>query len=176
MRGMINIRWAVPMLAVALAASQAWDIGRSVRAKAAAQTAVVESILQWKQGVQAVAGAVQRWNKVYVAESEVQDLAGLLAQLRLDEAGLDVDADNVIVQAIHPEMHQNKEIGLTRVCLASAGAGESLIVQASDYKRLLHGLREVAARPQLHIGAITIHGEKAQAVARLADFCVLIRK
>lgn len=151
---------------------------RTLSEKAATQGAVTESVQRWKQSYLALADAVKRWSAQYRREDSVQDLVSLYAVIDLPRYGLQVDTDALMLNKVEPEVRNGMAIGLTRICLTSAGSADAagLEVRAPNYQALFAGVKALAGRPDIAISTITVRGAKAQPTAYLGDFCVLMRK
>ena len=151
---------------------------RTLAEKAAAQESVTESVQRWKQSYLALADTMKRWESSYRREDSIQDLVSLYSAVGLAEYGLRADIDNLILNKVEPVTQNDVAIGLTRICLASAGSGDgaSLEVQAPNYQTLFTGLQQLSRRQDIVIGTIAVKGDKAAPVANLGDFCVLLRK
>jgi len=151
---------------------------RTLTEKAAAQDAVTESVQRWKQSYMAVADSVQRWEADYPRDDAVQDLVSLFSIIDLGAYGLRSNTDKIILNKVDPVIENGMHIGLTKVCLATAGGVESagLDVESDNYKTLFAGLKRLAQRPDIYIGTITVKGDKAVPLASLGEFCVLLRR
>jgi len=169
------------MISLALAAvlgvqgNKAYEL---LTAKATAQDAVIESVQRWKQSYLALGDAVTRWSTSYRREDSVQDLVSLYSVVNLPQFGLQMNTDSLVLNKVEPEIKNGMAIGLTRICLASAGSGDSaaLEVSAPNYQALFAGLKSLASRRDISISTITVRGAKNTPVAYLGDFCVLMRK
>jgi len=150
---------------------------RTLVEKAEAQERVTESIERWKQSYAALVGTIKRWESSYRNENSIQDLMSLYNAIGLKEYGLQTDVDTLILNKVEPVTQNGIALGLTCVYLVSAdsGDGSSLVVRASNYQNLFAGLKRLSERPDIHIGMITIKGDKTP-TAKLGDFCVLLRK
>lgn len=148
---------------------------RALEEVAVAQIAVTESVERWKQDYMALAESVTRWERSYRRDDSLQDLASLYASIGIAKYGLEVEADNLSTQKIEPVAYNGMQIGLTKVCLATAGAGEGLEVRAGSYQALLDGVKVLAARPDVHVGTIAVRGDKVGPAAMLGEFCMLLR-
>lgn len=151
---------------------------RTLVAKAEAQGAVTESVERWKQSYMALADTVRKWESSYRREDSIQDLVSLYSVVGLADYGLIADTDAVIVHKIEPVTQNGMALGITRICLASATAGDNggLQVQGANYQALFAGIKRLANRPDIYIGTINIKGDRAVPIASLGDFCVLLRK
>lgn len=151
---------------------------RTLTEKASAQEAVTESVQRWKQSYMAVADSVKHWEANYRRDDTVQDLVSLFSIIDLGAYGLRADTDKLILNKVDPVAQNGMHIGLTKVCLATAGGVESagLDVQADNYTALFAGLKRLAQRPDIYINTITVKGDKAVPLASLGDFCVLLRR
>lgn len=147
-------------------------------AKAQAQKAVTESVQLWKQSYLALGNAVKQWTADYRREDSVQDLISLYAVVNLEQYGLQMNTDALALNKVEPVTKNGMAIGLTKICIASVGSGESaaLEVKAPNYQTLFSGLKSLSDRKDIHISTITVKGAKASPVAHLGDFCVLMRR
>jgi hypothetical protein len=146
--------------------------------KAQAQEGVTESVQRWKQSYLALGDSVKKWGASYRREDSVQDLVSLFAVVNLEQYGLQVNTDSLLLNKVEPETRNGMAIGLTKICLASAGSAEggSLEVSAPNYQALFAGLKRLSSRKDIFISTITVRGAKLTPVANLGDFCVLMRK
>ncbi len=150
---------------------------KTLQEKAVAQEGVTEAVQRWKQSYMALSGSVTQWETNYRREDSVQDLISLFALIGLNNYGLRADADNLVLTKVEPVAHNGTPLGLTKICLASgAGDGASLAVQAADYQTLFSGIDKLAKRPDIYIGNISVQGDKPVPMARLGEFCVMLRK
>lgn len=151
---------------------------RVLAEKASAQEAVTESVQRWRQSYLALAEAVKRWGVLYAREDSVQDLVSLYGLVNVEKYGLQVDKDSLVLSNVDQESRSGMSIGLSRICLATGGAGEgaALEVRANTYQALFAGVKALAARRDIYISTISIKGAKALPTAYLGDFCVLMRK
>lgn len=169
------------MIALAFAAVLGIQGNKAYRAladKAAAQDAVTESVQRWKQSYLALGDAVKQWGASYRPEDSVQDLVSLYSVVNLEKYGLQMNTDSLVLNKVEPETRNGMAIGLTKICLASAGSGDgaALEVSAPNYQALFAGIKSLASRKDIYISTITVRGAKASPVANLGDFCVLMRK
>lgn len=146
--------------------------------KADAQGAVTESVQRWKQSYLALGDAVKEWSTRYRREDSVQDLVSLYSVVNVEQYGLRMNTDSLMLNKVEPVTRNDMSLGLTKICLASAGSsdGAALEVTAPNYQALFAGIKSLAARKDIHISTITVRGSKATPVANLGDFCVLMRK
>ena len=105
-------------------------------------------------------------------------MRGLIELANLQGAGLTTKTDGISVSAVEPVTHNNLNIGLTRMCLASQGVsdGKSLEVSAPDYKTLFAGIKQLTDRPDIHVKSIVVLGDKKVPTANLGEFCVLLSR
>lgn len=177
MNALLQPRWLIAAALSSALAYQSFHVASLLAKKTQAQTAVVDAVSLWKRDLAAVGDVERQWQARYPAEGAIQDVLGLLEQVR-SSAGqaLSIDFDRAFVQRVEPVKHAGVELGLTKVCLGSAEGGEAFVVKAPSYDELMGGLRQLAAKPQINIGSVLIHGDKQMASATLGDLCVLVRK
>lgn len=154
---------------------------RLFQQKAQAQVAVTESVERWRESYMALGDSVKKWEKNYQKDESVEDLVSLVAGIELERFGLAINTDLLSVNKIDSVMHKGMDLGLTRICLATTGAGGSAVgdgveVTAADYRTLLGGIKDLSKRPDIYIGNITLKGDKQVASAVLGEFCVLLRR
>lgn len=144
--------------------------------KATDQDVVSESLQRWKTSYMALADSRLQWDKNYRRESSVQDTASLFAYLGLANYGLTSDPDNIILTKVEQVTSNSAAIGLTKICMANGtGDGGALVVEASNYQTLLLGVEKLAKRPDIFLGNISVQGDKLVPIAKLGDFCILLR-
>lgn len=181
---MINLRKSgalLPMVALAFSAAlviQGSKAHRTLTQKSVVQDSVTESVQRWKQSYLALGDAVKEWGSRYRREDSVQDLVSLYSIVNVEQYGLQMNTDALLLNKVEAVTRNDMAIGLTRICLASAGSGNSsaLEVTAPNYQALFSGIKSLANRKDLQISTITVKGAKATPVAHLGDFCVLMRK
>ena len=146
--------------------------------KAGEQDAVTESVIRWKQNYLALAESIKRWDASYRREESIPDMLSLIAAVNLGTYGLASDPDTIMIQKIDQVRRGNASIGLSSVCLASAGApgAGALEVNAPSYAALFAGLQRLAGRADVSIGSIAIRVEKGTPIGSLGDFCVLLSR
>lgn len=146
--------------------------------KALAQEAVTQSVQLWKQSYLALTGAVKQWSNDYHREDSVQDLISLYQVVDFAQYGLQVETDSLALNKVEPVLKEGMEIGLTKICLTSSvsGGSPSLEVKAPNYQALFSGLNALANRKDIFIATIEVEGAKPTPVARLGEFCVLMRR
>jgi hypothetical protein len=151
---------------------------RTLTEKAAAQERATESIDRWKKSYMALAGTMKRWESSYRPESSIQDLMSLYNVVGFGGYGLQVDVDTLILNKVEPVTQNGIPIGLTCIYLVSVGGGDSsgLEVRSSSYQKLFMGLKQLSERPDIYIGMITVKSDNGTPVAKLSDFCVLLRR
>lgn len=169
------------ILALAFAAALAnggWEAFGVLKAKAAAQIAVTESVERWKSSYLALADSVRQWEKNYRTEESIQDQASLYDELNLSQYGFTFDMDSTVISRIEPVTSEGIPIGLTKVCLSQGLSGDGLEIRATSYTDLLAGLKKLAERPDIFVGTIMVksNDEKAVPGAVLGNFCLLLRK
>lgn len=169
---------AVALLFAAMLGYQGLQAYKKLVEKAQAQEAVMESVQRWKESFRALAGSVQRWERSYRREDSVHDLVTLYSVINLANYGLSADIDTVGLQKVSSVEEGGVSLGLTKICIASSSAGDAgtLEVKAPNYQVLFSGLQSLAERPDLYIGTIAVLGDRPVPVARLGEFCVLLRK
>lgn len=155
---------------------QGMKAAQTLRDKARDQDAQTETIIRWKQSYQALAGTRQKWEKSFRKEDSVQDMVGIAKHLELVNYGLETDGDHMILSKVEPVMQANQAIGLIRICLATGSTnGDGFLVAATNYEALMTGIDRLAKRADISIGAITLQGDKTFPLAKLTDFCVMLR-
>lgn len=163
---------------ILIAAVQGNKAYRTMINKAQAQADVTESVKRWKQNYMALGKSSKRWEHDYRHQGSVPHLLALFAIINLDEYGISTNTDAMILNKVEPVAQNGMPIGLTKVCFTTNGGGDAsaLEVHASSYQMLLGGIKRLAQRPDIHIGTISIKGDKSIPVANLGDFCILLSK
>lgn len=161
---------------VAMAANIGIKSHKILKDKAQAQDSVTQSLERWEQSYQALGASRDAWNKNYQLESSVQDVLSLMGLVNLKSYGLVTDIDNLVLTKAEQVMQNDVPIGLTKICMGTgAGDGGALQVQAYTYQALLDGISQLTKRPDIYLGNITVQGKSAVPMARLGEFCVLMR-
>lgn len=145
-------------------------------AKAREQEAITESLDKWSRSYLALGESRIRWVKSYKKEDTVQDILSVVRLAQLESYGLLTNPDLVTVTKAEQVADGGAPIGLTRICIGTgSGDGGGLLVQAPSYDALLGGIEQLVKRPDVSLGNITLHGDKPIPVAKLGDFCLLLR-
>lgn len=158
---------------------QAWNYHFIIQGKSIAQELIIEGLNRWKQQYLAVNESRIKWENSYLHEDKIQDVAALIQLVDFPAAGLTSDPDTIAltkVEQVTQDQKSDMPLGLTRICMSSGTAdGYSLQVSAPTYQLLLDGLDRLAKRPDIQIGSISVEGDKKVPIAKLGDFCVLLR-
>lgn len=148
----------------------------TLNAKVVAQNAATEGLMRWKEMYSALSESRGRWDKSYRREDSIQDLVSLLGHINFEQYGIETDNDNAVVLKVEPVRQSELDLGLTKICLATGvGDGGVLFLRAQSYQGLLNGIDRLARRPDIYIGNISLQGDRAFPLAKLGDFCVLLR-
>ena len=145
-------------------------------AKASQQEEVTETMQRFKSSFMALADSRSKWDKSYHRESSVQDIVSLFALVELEKYGLTTDADSLVLSKVEQVTGSNAPIGLTKICISSGSMDSfALVVQAPNYQNLMTGIGQLAKRPDIYLGNIDVKGDKQIPIAKLGDFCLLLR-
>lgn len=144
--------------------------------KAAAQRIATDKLEKYKQSYLALSAATEGFDKTFSAESSVQDMMGVYAGLKLTNAGLVSNVDQLRVSRIEPVKLHDVDAAVTRLCLSTMGM-DTFEVTAHTYSDLLGGLKHLASRRDLSFEQVTIQtGKQGEAKAQLKSFCLLLRR
>lgn len=150
---------------------------RTLAAKTQAQHAATETVMRFKASLAKLANVRSEWEKNYQHEDRVQDLITLLALVNFAQFGLETDKDNLVLLRVDAVKLGEFDLELSKVCLASGvGDGATLFVRAANYSALLNGMKQLAQRPDLVIGNISLQGDTAFPFAKLGEFCLYVRR
>jgi hypothetical protein len=171
-----KVVWAAAAVVATMFIYQGTVASKSLRAKVQEQTEQTETVVRWKQSYKALAATRAKWDQSFQRSDAIQDLVGLAEHLGLKRYGLETDRDNMHLLKIEQVQQNNLPIGLTKFCLATgSGSGSNFLVAAENYERLLTGVDRLAKRPDISLGTISLEGDKAFPIAKLGEFCVLLR-
>ena len=168
--------WLIALAFAAILATGGIKGYRILSNKAGEQETVTESVIRWKQNYLALAESIKRWDASYRREESIPDMLSLIAVVNFGAYGLASDPDTIMIQKIDQVRRGNAPIGLSSVCLASAGAPgtSALELNAPSYAALFEGVQRLARRADISIGSIAIRVEKGTPIGSLGDFCVLL--
>ena len=171
-----NILLVASCIVTAMFVVQGFKASNILVEKARMQEAETDTIDRWKQSYQALAGSRDKWDKSFRKGDAVQDIVALAEHIGLANYGLETDSDNMVLSKVDQVAHANQQIGLTRICLATGTtSGDGFLVAAANYEALLTGIDRLSKRLDITIGNISLQGDKAFPIAKLGDFCVLLR-
>jgi len=171
-----KVVWAASVVLAAMFIFQGTVANKALRAKVLEQTEQTETVVRWKQSFKALAATRGKWDRSFQRSDAIQDLVGLASHLGLERYGLQTDRDNMHLLKIEQVQQNNLAIGLTRFCLATgSGNGNNFLVAAENYEKLLVGVDRLAKRSDISLGTISLEGDKAFPIAKLGEFCVLLR-
>lgn len=149
---------------------------RALSSQTSAQEKVTESLQRWKSSYLALADSRTKWDKNYRREASVQDIASLFSYVGLGSYGLTSDSDNLVLTKVEQVVANGSPIGITKICMATGtGDGGYLLVQSANYQSLMLGIEKLASRSDIYLGNITVQGDKQVPIAKLGDFCILLR-
>lgn len=171
-----KVIWVASAIVAVMFFIQGTVANKALRAKVLEQTEQTETVVRWKQSYKALAATREKWNHSFQRSESIQDLVGLASHLGLERYGLQTDRDNLHLLKIERVQQNNLPIGLTRFCLATgSGNGNDFLVAAENYEKLLLGVEKLAKRPDISLGTIALEGDRAFPIAKLGEFCVLLR-
>lgn len=150
-----------------------------LREKAEQQSQATEVVQRWKQSYEALAASISAWDSSYPDRARYRDVLDLYNSVQLERYRLASDPDSVAVTRSEAVRHNDVSIGLQRVCLASGAANSTTAFAATSdsYESLLEGVRDLAERSDVEIGAIAIKADAdGVPTALLTDFCLLLRQ
>jgi len=172
-----NFMLIASFLIAGLFVFKGWKASAILRDKTVAQLAEAETIYQWKQSYKALSGTRAKWENNYPRlDAMQQDSGALTAHVNLTQYGLQTDSDNVVVSSVDALTGGGQPLGLTKICLSTGSSnGNSLLVAADNYENLMKGVDRLSKRPDISLGNIVLQGGKSFPIARLGDFCVLLK-
>ncbi len=148
----------------------------TLNGKAVAQDAVTENLVRWKEMFLALSESRQKWDNSFRREDTVEDMVHLISHVGFEKYGIETDNDNAILTKVEQITQGESPIGITKICMATgAGDGGALFVRAQNYQTLMKGIEQLARRPDIYIATISLQGDKAFPLAKLGDFCILLR-
>jgi hypothetical protein len=167
--------WFACALAV-IASLAGIKANKTLNSKAVAQEGVTQSLERWHQSYQALGESRVKWAKSFQREDSVQDVISLIGLLDLNSYGLLTDTDSVVLTKVEQIKHNDAVLGLTKICMGTGtGDGGALEVKSQNYQTLLNGIEMLAKRSDIYIGNIALQGDKGVPIARLGEFCILLR-
>ncbi|GAB6040882.1 hypothetical protein [Endothiovibrio diazotrophicus] len=160
----------IAALLLLLAAVQGWSL---LAKKTAQQRRETAAVARWQAQRDELAPVAGRWRATFPSSAAIRDLAGLHRALRIE--GLTVDPDTLAVAGVHPETDQGVALGVSRLCVRTAGTTglEAGVRSASE---ALAALTALTARPDLRIGGVTLALRDGKPVLRLDDLCLVVRE
>lgn len=152
---------------------------KSLREKAEQQKQATEVIQRYKQSYKALAASTKAWDTRYPDLARYSDLLDLYHSIKLERYRLASDPDQLGFTKVEAVTFNGVNVGLVRMCLASNAANSSAAFAATSdsYESLLDGVRSLAERDDVEIGAISIRADgRGVPTAFLSDFCLLLRQ
>lgn len=139
------------------------------------QVTANERLIEWKNQYQALQPVKAAWTNSFISEADATDLLKLFRYANVERHGLSANVDKVRQSASSAVSVNGQQIGLQRLCLATAG--DSFEVTAGGVTALRAGLRELAKRRDLVLGSIELSLDAASGIAkaRIQPLCVLVR-
>lgn len=147
---------------------------KTLTSKTAAQQQVNEGVLRYQSSYMALSESMKKWDASYASASQIGDLMTINNLLNLPRYGLIADIDDTKLAKVDAvTTSSGTALGMTRICLTNAGNND-FVVKAADFSTLFSGVKQLAKRLDISVGIITFSGER-EAVAKMTDFCVLVR-
>lgn len=168
---------SVPALLLSLAMSGSigytgWKAYKILQAKEQEQSSIVADFTEWKRQYTQLMPLEERWASSLKPVSEVKDLYSLHKVLGNQPQS---NPDTLLVERLD-ELEQNgTKLGAQRVCISSGSSAGMAFVE-KDFSTLMEGLRALAMRPDIQMGAVTLSQERGQAKALVSPLCILLRK
>jgi hypothetical protein len=172
-----NVLVGAACIVSAMFVLQGLRAGSILDEKIKAQVAEMETVVRWRQSYRALIVPFQRWEKVFRKQDTIPDIVGLVAHVGLEKYGLQTDSDNVVISHVDPQIvYSGEKIGLAKICLATGSSSNGgFLVAAENYELLMQGIKHLAKRNDILIGNISLEENKAFPIAKLGDFCILLR-
>lgn len=139
------------------------------------QIASNQRLQEWKAAYQALLPVNRNWEATFTSTKDTTDLVELFRGFRLEQHGLRVNADSVVQTGAYPVDVEGVQVGLQKLCI---GSNQShLKMYASNISSLRQGIRAVAQRNDITMGAVSIgfDRETSQPFAEVTDFCLKVR-
>ena len=163
---------------IVLAGFMAWKGHESREAllqRAEVQEGHTERLQRWKVAYEALLPVHEEWQRTFASTREIQDILGLYDRININQSGVDVSPETLVLQSATRVKLGGQDIGLNRVCLSSKG-DNGLLMRAETFSDLLNGIENLAEREDIEIGRIQLgSGKDARPQAVAQDFCALLR-
>lgn len=162
--------------AVALAFS-GYQVAAGVEASREAQAKALENLRIWKDAYEALKPVNAQWPKAFGvgASAGSQDLVAIGQSLRLGEAGLSFDLNQLKSDKIESVSYEGVAVGLSRICVSGGAlSGIGLGVTAPSMADLIRGIEHLQRR-DIEIKSIDVSSANGQPSAVLGGLCVLVR-
>lgn len=148
-----------------------WTVSATMIGKAQEQTKTLEDFRQWRSSYEALIPVQLQWDKSFHPASEVRDMLSLHALLN---SALSTNMDRLVVETLDRVKVGELELGLSRVCLASAGE-PGLNFEGESFSVLVAELKKMAQRHDIQMGQIKLFDYKSKPTALVTGFCLLLR-
>ncbi len=164
------------MAAVALTFA-GYKVSIGVEASREAQAKALENLRIWKDAYEALKPVNAQWPQAFSlgAAAGSQDLVAIGQALRLGEAGLSFDLNQLKSDKIEAVTYEGVGVGLSRICVSGgASSGLGLGVTAPSMSDLVRGIEHLQRR-DIEIKSIDVSASGGQPSAVLGGLCVLVR-
>lgn len=153
---------------------------RVLAEKSLEQEAEREKLEAWRSNFQALKNETKDFKNIFPEIKNIRDLRSLYENLRLNNHGLSSQMDKLQLVKTEEVSQGSTKIGLLKLCVATAGQQEGLVVTASSYGDLVKGIRTLADRKdivmdQVSIGRSNDGATNKEPMAILNRICLLSR-
>lgn len=142
-----------------------------------AQTENVEVLHRFSATFKAAEDGRKKFDRVYKPLPLLRHNLALLDIANFKAYGVETDTDNLVVRDAKGVLAGDVYIGIVKACLTTGvGSADTLFLGATTYPALQSGLERLAERPDIEIGSITLVGNGPFPIAKLKNFCILMRE
>lgn len=172
-----NVGLMSGLLAMCALAFAGYKVAAGVEASRDAQAKALENLRIWKDAYEALKPVEDQWRQAFSigASAGSQDLVAIGQSLRLGEAGLNFDLNQLKSERIEAVSYEGVAVGLSRICVAGGSStGLGLGVTAPSMADLIKGIEHLQRR-DIEIQSIDVSSATGQPLATLGGLCVLVR-
>lgn len=172
-----NVSLLSGVVAALVLAFAGYKVAAGVESSREAQAKALENLRVWKDAYEALKPVNAQWPQAFSrgASAGSQDLVAIGQSLRLGEAGLSFDLNQLKSDKIEAVSYEGVAVGLSRICVAGgAVSGVGLGVTAPSMADLIRGIEHLQRR-DIEIKSIDVSSSSGQPSAVLGGFCVLVR-
>jgi len=160
---------------IIILALSAQDLDQSVTKLVTRQQKVTDNLKLWLASYRALQHIGQEW-KDTLKSAAALDLLALYKAIDPESAGLNCNADKILIEKIDRLNFNDMELEASLVYVNTAGS-PGFVVTAHSWSQLINGLEKLAHRRDIKMHAITIDaGRKdAEPTAIIYDLAIILR-